>query len=231
LTSKAYRRAESQWLGLSRPYVIIFSTVTLDGRLASKEGYSRLSCEFDKVRQHRLRSEVDAVMVGGGTVRKDDPLLTVRLVKAERNPIRVIVSGSLDLSPDLKVFVTPPPTIVYSDSRACEAKRDLVETLRARGVEVVCLEGLTLTKVMEDLYSRGVRKVMVEGGGRLIWSLIKEGLYDEIRLTFSPTVFGSGVSLAEGEGFRGPEAPKLRLMEFKLCECGREIHAVYKREG
>ncbi|MCQ4335887.1 MAG: dihydrofolate reductase family protein, partial [Sulfolobales archaeon] len=58
----------------------------------------------------------------------------------------------------------------------------------------------------------------------------KEGLYDEIRLTFSPTVFGSGVSLAEGEGFRGPEAPKLRLMEFKLCECGREIHAVYKRE-
>lgn len=91
--------------------------MTLDGRLASKEGYSRLSCEFDKVRQHRLRSEVDAVMVGGGTVRKDDPLLTVRLVKAERNPIRVIVSGSLDLSPDLKVFVTPPPTIVYSDSR------------------------------------------------------------------------------------------------------------------
>jgi len=86
LTSKAYRRAESQWLGLSRPYVIIFSTVTLDGRLASKEGYSRLSCEFDKVRQHRLRSEVDAVMVGGGTVRKDDPLLTVRLVKAKRNP-------------------------------------------------------------------------------------------------------------------------------------------------
>lgn len=68
---------------------------------------------------------------------------------------------------------------------------------------------------------------MIEGGGNLIWSVIHEKLYDEIRVTVSPRIFGNGVSLAQGEGFQGDESPRLRLVDAKICQCGNEIHLVY----
>jgi 2,5-diamino-6-(5-phosphoribosylamino)pyrimidin-4(3H)-one reductase (EC 1.1.1.-) len=70
-----------------RPYVIIFSTLSIDGRLATKTGYSELSCPYDKQRQHEIRSEVDAVMVGANTVRVDNPSLTVKYSKNRRTPL------------------------------------------------------------------------------------------------------------------------------------------------
>ncbi|MEW9491907.1 MAG: 2,5-diamino-6-(ribosylamino)-4(3H)-pyrimidinone 5'-phosphate reductase [Candidatus Aramenus sulfurataquae] len=203
------------------PYIIIFSTVSIDGRLATKTGYSQLSCPFDKQRQHQLRAEVDAIVVGGNTVRVDNPSLTVKYAKKEKDPIRVVVSESLNLDPSYKVFSTPPITIVYTKSD--KSPEEFVK----RGVEVRRFS--QLVDVFEDLYALGARKVMVEGGGRLIWSLVKEGLYHEIRVTVSPRVFGNGVSLAQGEGFNGEEAPKLKLVDFKLCECKNEVHLVYRR--
>ncbi|TRM74161.1 diaminohydroxyphosphoribosylaminopyrimidine reductase, partial [Sulfolobus sp. B5] len=56
-------------------------------------------------------------------------------------------------------------------------------------------------------------------------------LYDEIRLTVSPRIFGNGVSFAQGEGYIGNDSPKLRLVDFKLCECGNEVHLIYKKQS
>jgi 2,5-diamino-6-(ribosylamino)-4(3H)-pyrimidinone 5'-phosphate reductase len=88
-----------------RPFVIISSTMSIDGRLASRDGFSELSCPYDKIRQHVLRSEVDAVMVGANTVRVDNPSLKLKYFKG-KDPVRVIVSESGNLDPSYRVFQT-----------------------------------------------------------------------------------------------------------------------------
>ncbi|BDB98236.1 diaminohydroxyphosphoribosylaminopyrimidine reductase [Saccharolobus caldissimus] len=205
-----------------RPYVIIYSTITIDGRLASKTGYSELSCPYDKQRQHELRAEVDAIMVGANTVRIDNPSLTIKYSKRRGDKIRVVVTTSLNLDPSYKIFNTPPPTIIYTldDSK--------MDKFKDKGV--IIRKFRKLNEILEDLYANfNVKKLMIEGGGHLIWNFIKEGLFDEIRVTISPRIFGNGVNFADGEGFNGEDSPKLRLIDAKLCECGNEIHLIYKK--
>ncbi|AOL17249.1 diaminohydroxyphosphoribosylaminopyrimidine reductase [Sulfolobus sp. A20] len=210
-----------------RPYIIIFSTVSIDGRLATKTGYSELSCPYDKQRQHELRTEVDGIMVGANTVRVDNPSLTIKYAKRkDKDPLRVIVSKSLNLDPSYKIFSVPPPTIVYT----MNLNSHIGENLKKKGVIIRTFS--EFKEIFEDLYTNfNVKKLMVEGGGNLIWSIIKNDLYDEIRLTVSPRIFGNGVSFAQGEGYIGNDSPKLRLVDFKLCECGNEVHLIYKKQS
>ncbi|BCU67271.1 diaminohydroxyphosphoribosylaminopyrimidine reductase [Sulfolobales archaeon HS-7] len=207
-----------------RPYVIIFSTITLDGRLASKTGFSELSCKWDKMRQNKLRAEVDAIVIGANTVRIDNPSLKVKWF-TNNSPIRVIVSSSLKLDPSLRIFQIPPKTVVYTSiSHDTSAEKELSE----RGVDVIVMDGVC--NIITDLYERyGVRRVMIEGGGRLNWSVIKEGCVDEIRVTISNKIFGRGVSFAEGEGFERDEFNRFEIASFKKCECEKEIHLIFKK--
>ncbi|MFP3201790.1 MAG: 2,5-diamino-6-(ribosylamino)-4(3H)-pyrimidinone 5'-phosphate reductase [Sulfolobus sp.] len=212
-----------------RPYIIIFSTITIDGKLAAKDHYSELSCSADKRRQHILRSEVDAVLVGAETVRIDNPRLTLKYAKG-KNPIRVVISSSLNLNPDSNIFTTPPATIVYTSNQINELKKKNLEELKRKpGITIVLLENLSPCNIMTDLYWRGVRKVMIEGGGKTIWNFVKYGCFDEIRVTISPRIFGNGTSFANGEGFEGARSPILKLVDVKLCECGQEVHLIYKK--
>ncbi|NON62630.1 2,5-diamino-6-(ribosylamino)-4(3H)-pyrimidinone 5'-phosphate reductase [Acidianus sp. RZ1] len=208
-----------------RPYIIIFSTITIDGKLASVDHFSELSCPYDKERQHILRSEVDAILVGGNTVRLDNPSLTSRRSPVRKDPVRVVISKDLNLNPSFKVFQTPPPTIVYSENPNPLIKKEVEE----KGVKVRVINPLTMKSLTEDLYALGVRRLMVEGGGKTIWSLIREDCFDEIRVTISPRIFGSGVSLAQGEGFPGKISPLLKLKAVEECQCGQEVHLIYVR--
>ena len=207
---------------MPRPYVIIYFTESIDGRIASRIGYSKLSCPYDLKRLHSVRAQVDAVIVGANTARVDNPKLTVRLVEG-RNPMRVVISASGVLSPDLSIFTVPPLTVVYTKSMSEELEREI----RAKGSEVVRLNEISACRVAEDLYARfSVRKVLVEGGGKTIWSFVKEDCFDELRVTVSPVIFGSGRNSVEGEGF--DEGKRLRLKAFKPCECGQEMHLIYR---
>ncbi len=214
-------------------YVVVYATMTVDGKIASKVGYSKLSCTYDLRRLHSVRASSDAVLVGANTVLKDDPLLTVRLVEG-KNPLRVIVDGRLRTPVNARVYNTlhEAPTIVYTSIRA-EPKK--IRLLRSRGVEVVVFNEypIPMDLVLRDLYKRGVRSLLVEGGGETIWFFVKERLFDELRITISPYVFGGhkAVSIVGGEGFRDTnDAVRLRLLEARLCECGREIHLRYVLE-
>ena len=208
---------------MPRPYVIIYFTESIDGRIASRTGYSKLSCPYDLKRLHSVRAQVDAVIVGANTVRLDNPKLTVRLVEG-RNPIRVLISASGNLDPGLNLFSVPPLTVVYTVSMEGGLEREL----KAKGVEIVRLSEITACSVVEDLYSRfSVRKVLVEGGGKTVWSFVKEDCFDELRVTVSPVIFGSGRNSVEGEGF--DEGKRLRLKAFKPCECGQEIYLIYEK--
>ncbi|AEA12168.1 2, 5-diamino-6-hydroxy-4-(5-phosphoribosylamino)pyrimidine [Thermoproteus uzoniensis 768-20] len=213
-----------------RPYVYLAAAVTVDGRIASKTGYSRLSCPVDLKRLHALRAKVDAVLVGAGTVKIDNPRLTVRYVEG-RNPVRVIVDGSLSVPQSARVFDSSAPTIVLTTEKA---PREKVAALRERGVEVIQFPGdaVPLREALERLYASGIRSVLVEGGGRINWQMLSQCLVDELVITVTPYAFGAGTSLLEGPGYDDVEsAPfRLRLLSAEICECGQEVVLRYRVE-
>ncbi|AFA38889.1 2,5-diamino-6-hydroxy-4-(5-phosphoribosylamino)pyrimidine 1''-reductase, archaeal [Pyrobaculum oguniense TE7] len=211
-----------------RPRVYMMAAVTVDGRIASKTGYSKLSCPYDLRRLHAMRAMVDAVVVGANTAITDNPRLTVRYAEG-RNPIRVLIDGALRAPTDLRLFDKSAPTIVFTTSKAPSEK---IKELQEKGVEVIVTEGTTVdpAEVVAHLGKRGVEKVLLEGGGKTNWEFLRRCLVDELIITVTPYVLGRGVSLVDGEGFADTEeAPfELRLLEAKLCQCGREIVLHYE---
>lgn len=219
------------------PYVIAYVTMSADGKIASRTGESRLSCPHDLRRLHSLRASSDAVMVGARTVIIDDPLLTTRYVKGP-NPVRVVVDGKLSIPLNARVVRDRSSRTVVVASDA--APRDKVEALRGLGVDVVTLPSVkgspgvvSLTDVMRTLHDMGLRIVLVEGGGTLLWGLFREGLVNEFRVTIAPYVVGgsSAVTPVEGQGFgsRG-EWVRLRLVSYSRCRCGG-VHLVFLVAG
>ncbi len=202
-----------------RPYTRIFSTMTVDGRIASEAGYSLLSCEEDFVEQHRVRAWADVVLVGSNTALVDDPSLTVRRV-AGRSPMRGVVDSSLRVPPTARLFSSRGVLITtrgHPRRRLEEYERRGVRVIEAGRGRVDLVEAWKL--LSEEL---GVSRVMVEGGGRLNLALLREGLVDEVWVTISPYVFGSGVSVFESQGFNGwNEVGRLRLKKVvSLCGGG-----------
>lgn len=188
----------------NRPYVILNAAMSLDGKIATVSGDSEFSDEEDWRRVHKLRSEVDAIMVGVNTVLVDDPKLTS---KVGRSPIRVVVDSMARTPPTARVITFmrgEVPTIIAVTGRAPAEK---VERLREAGAQViVCGEGdrVDLEALMEKLFEMGVRTLLLEGGGNLNWSMIERGLVDEVRVAVAPVIVGGSgaVTLVEGEGFR-----------------------------
>lgn len=133
-----------------RPYVIIVSAMSIDGRIASKTGYSRLSCPFDLKRLHEVRASVDAIMVGANTIINDDPALTPRYVKADRNPIRVVIDGRLRIPITARVITNKEaPTIIVTTESAPANK---LAEIKGLGVEVwvVGKERVDLGKTLDQ---------------------------------------------------------------------------------
>lgn len=210
---------------LARPYTVIFSTATIDGRIASKTGYSRLSCEEDFDLQHELRSWADAVMVGSNTVLVDNPSLTVRRA-AGASPVRIVIDSRLRVPPESRVFDSSAPSIlVTTRDWGDEALRPYTD----RGVKVLRAGRgrVDLVEAMELLHSIGIRRLMVEGGGRLNYALLSKGLVDEVWVTFAPEVFGAGVSVFQGEGVSGDSEKILLHLKKTMILCGGWLHARY----
>lgn len=210
-----------------RPHVILNAAMTLDGKIATVGGDSRISCPEDLDRVHELRASVDAVMVGAGTVLADDPSLTVRRARG-KNPIRVVVDGLAKTPVDAKVIDRSAPTIIAATKRAPKSKLD---ALRSSGAEVVVIgeREVDLDKLLEGLHARGVRKLLLEGGSTLNWEMLKRGLVDEIRVAISPRVVGGAGArtLVGGEGFRKAGGGiKLELLETR--KVGRDLVLRYE---
>lgn len=215
---------------MKRPYVILNAAMTLDGKIATVAGDSKISCKEDLDRLHRLRAEADAIMVGVGTVLADDPSLTVRRVHG-RNPIRVVIDGEAKTPPNARVMDRSAETIV-AVSRI--AKREKLEKLRAAGAEVI-LESknkVNLRRLLEELRSRGVRKLLLEGGSGLNWEMLRRGLVDEVRVAVAPRIVGGAKakSLVGGVGF----AKVLKGVKLKLSKVGRvgsDLLLIYRVVG
>lgn len=215
---------------MAKPHVLVYTTATVDGKIASITGFSQLSCPHDLRRLHEARAWSDAVMVGANTVLVDDPLLTVRYVEG-RNPARIVVDGRLRIPLDARIVVDRSAETIIITSE--EAPRGKMDALAGRGATVIVLPGgprLDMAEVLGTLAGLGYRRILVEGGGELLWSLFEARLVDEVRVTWTPLILGGreAVPMVGGEGFKDKgDAVKLRLVELRRCECGQEIHARY----
>ncbi|NPB06916.1 MAG: 2,5-diamino-6-(ribosylamino)-4(3H)-pyrimidinone 5'-phosphate reductase [Aquificae bacterium] len=193
---------------MERPYVIIVSEVTVDGKLtlyrgaSSKELMSLMDEEAYRY-LHEIRAKVDAIMVGCETVRTDNPSLTVRYVKG-KNPVRVIPCSTANIPLDANVLNTKEaPTIVATTERA---PRERLEKIKEKGAEVLVAgdELVDFDALLPALYERGIKTLMVEGGASINWELVRRRFVDEIRLIHLPVVVGGEnvPTLVGGEGFK-----------------------------
>ena len=215
-----------------RPYVILSACMSIDGKIATITGDSRLSDEQDFMRVHKLRAEVEGIMVGIGTVLADDPKLTVKYIKNPKNPTRIVVDSKAK-TPKTALVLTYKPEILTIIAVTENAPKDKIELLKKAGAHILFCgsdERVDLKTLMEKLYDMGIRNLMLEGGGELNWSMIKSGLVDEIRLTIAPRILGGNkaISLVSGAGFQMiDEAPNLSLIDVK--KEGDYVILTYKR--
>ena len=190
----------------SRPVVTLSYAQTLDGRLATSTGSSQWISAQESLRfSHELRAEHDAIMVGVGTVCKDDPRLTVRLV-AGRNPLRVIVDSTLRTPLTAAVLAegAAPGTALAVTDRAPAARRDKI---RALGATVLCLPAdaggrVDLVALLAALYRRGIGSLLVEGGAQMITALLRARLADRLAVCIAPKIVGTGIEAVGDLGIR-----------------------------
>ncbi|MGI0018691.1 MAG: 2,5-diamino-6-(ribosylamino)-4(3H)-pyrimidinone 5'-phosphate reductase [Nitrosotalea sp.] len=186
----------------SRPYVIVSAAISIDGKIATRTGKSNLSSKKDLTRVHNLRKSVDAILVGKNTVNIDNPSLTVRYVKG-KNPIRIILDPKGSLSPASKVIKTAKkiPTMLVT----LENAPGNVERFTTKGVQVIKCgkKKIDLKKLLKILGNKGIKRIIVEGGGITNWYFFKEKLVDEIVVTITPYILGgsTAISLVDGVGF------------------------------
>ena len=218
-----------------KPYVILNAAMTLDGKIVTAKNSSNISGDEDLKRVHELRKNVDAIMVGIGTVLADDPRLTVHKVDAnpEDNPVRVVVDSKCRTPIAARITNKDAKTIIAA---ANEFKYDFLvsdrcNVFKQRGVEFF-FSGDTrvdLTALMDYLASQGIETLMLEGGATLNFAMIKEGLIDEIRICIAPKVVGgvNAKTLFDGEGFDTmDEGVNLELTDsFSL---GKDLILTYK---
>lgn len=174
------------------PFVVLKLATTLDGKIATSTGDSKWITSLESRRYaHRLRSLVDCVMVGSGTVLKDDPGLTVRLIKG-KNPARAVLDSSLKVSAGAKVFASRRERVFVFTS--AKASRNKVKLLEKKGTEVITVkqskDGLSVKGVLKELGKRGVTSVLIEGGARLAASALKEGVVDKAIFIIAPRIIG-----------------------------------------
>ena len=176
-----------------RPYVVLKYAQTLDGRIATANGDSKwISGEEERAVSHALRAACDAVMVGVGTVLNDDPRLTVRLVPGA-SPLRVVLDSTLRTPSNALLLDGDPVTMVLTTDRASEGDRRRVRETGA-GVRVLPPGpgGVDLAAGLRVLRECGVRSLLVEGGARVITSLLGAGLVDRIVVGTASKIIGSG---------------------------------------
>lgn len=212
------------FMRIGRPFVHLKMACSLDGKIATRSGDSRwITGEAARARGHELRHAYDAIMVGGGTVRTDDPLLTDRSGKKRRcRLVRVVVDQCLHTSADAQLARTTDagPVIVFSRP---DSDSPSVDALRSRGVEVIKAE-IDLKKVLEELGRRSIQSVMVEGGATLAALLIDARLVNKVTFFIAPLIIG-GVKAPSAIAGAGAEriADALQLEQVEVRHHGRDV--------
>lgn len=213
------------------PFVLLKVAMSLDGKIATHTKESKwITGKPARERVYQLRDEMDAVMVGIGTVLQDDPNLTVALKKRRvNNPIRIIVDSSLRIPLDANVLKSPNKggirTIIATTNRADDKK---IAALKEKGVDVLIIEGseekVNLIKLMKELGKREITSVMLEGGSELNSSAIEDGIVDKVMFFIAPRIIGGKDSVPSigGKGIVKLE-DSLNIRDVHIDRIGSDI--------
>ena len=204
-----------------KPYIILSAAMTIDGKIASKIGDPELSDEEDWKEVHKLRTRVDAIMVGKGTILKDDPKLHIKYYD-HSGYYRIVLDSNLSIPLSSKVINYKPeiyPTLICTTEHVPNGKfREYGSKKNLEVIRCGSKEQVDISKLMHILLEKGIKSILLEGGGTLNWSFIEQDLIDEIRLTIAPGIIGGveATSLVEGMGFEQMnKAPRFDLIDFK----------------
>ncbi len=202
----------------SRPHVILSAAISIDGKIATRRGDSKLSSTEDLRRLHRLRAKVDAILVGKNTLMRDDPLLTVRHARG-KNPTRIILDSKGEIPSTSKILQTSSsvPTIIAVSKKITKSNR---QKLKEFPVEVIVTgeRSVNIKSLLKKLLEKKIGTILVEGGGTVNWEFIRQNLFDELIITISPFVTGGGhsISFVQGDGFdKISKSPNLLLKSVK----------------
>jgi 2,5-diamino-6-(ribosylamino)-4(3H)-pyrimidinone 5'-phosphate reductase len=202
----------------SNMHVILSAAISIDGKISTRSNDSKLSSQEDTIRLHKLRSKVDAILIGKNTLLKDDPLLTVRHTKG-KNPTRIILDSKGTISKNSKIIKTSNkiPTIIAVSKKITKANLSKLKNLP---VEIIISgeHSVNLKLLMKKLATKKIETILVEGGGTVNWEFIKNNIFDELIITLSPYLIGGNdaTSLVEGKGFsKILNSPNLKLKSVK----------------
>jgi 2,5-diamino-6-(ribosylamino)-4(3H)-pyrimidinone 5'-phosphate reductase len=219
---------------IKKPYIILSAAMTIDGKIASRSGDPELSDEEDWKEVHKLRTQVDAIMVGKGTILKDDPKLHIKYFD-HSGYHRIALDSNLTIPLDAKIVTYQQdiyPTIICTTENVAEPK---TKSFEKKGVKIIRAGGgkrVSLKKLMPQLYELGMKSILLEGGGTLNWSFVKNNLIDEMRLTIAPWIVGGhdATSLVEGKGFEEMrDCPGYNLEDISHRD--NYVTLTYKKSG
>jgi diaminohydroxyphosphoribosylaminopyrimidine deaminase/5-amino-6-(5-phosphoribosylamino)uracil reductase len=226
---------------LGRPFVIAKWAMSLDGRTSTDLGDSQwITNAAARQHVHHIRSQVDAVMVGIGTVVRDDPALTVRLPgHGGLQPVRVIVDGHLKIGPQARILRDPEggQVIIVTSGQASASKRN---ELIDRGLEVIVVDSgnrrVDPVRLLRALHARQVQSVLLEGGRQLAASMFAEGLVDKVVGFLAPKILGGATAAGPILGWGIPTMDRaLRLTNVTIRQFGDNVciegHVVHPRTG
>jgi len=214
-----------------RPHVILKYAQSMDGRIATANGDARwISSEEERAVSHALRARCDAIMVGVGTVTTDDPQLTVRSVPGP-SPMRVVLDSELRAPSNARVFDDAAPTVVITSDLAPKSRRD---ELRANDVAVRVVrtgpDGVDMTAALRALSDMGISSLLVEGGQRIITSLLRSRAADRVIVALAPIVLGKGIE-GVGDLQTGCVSDAISLVNRSVHLAGDDVLIAYDVAG
>lgn len=209
------------------PFVILKTAMTLDGKIATPEGESKW-ITGRKARRvvHQLRSSVDAILTAIGTVKMDNPELTVRIPKNTKQPKRIVIDPNLETPLNYKVFDVPPETIVVIKKQTAELKKEELKILEDKGVKFLEYDSqrVDLKWLMKQLGEAGITSLLIEGGSSLNAYAFQDGVVDKVVFFIAPKIIGGkdSIPVIGGKTFRRLEEAFL-LHDIKIKRAGDDL--------
>jgi len=205
--------------------------MSIDGKISTRGNDSSFSSRKDWIRVHKLRSSVDGIVVGISTVLEDNPMLNVRYYSKGKDPVRIIIDSKARIPLNSRIIKSSKKiqTIVGTTRNAPIRK---INALKKVGVQVLFSgkRKVNIKSLFQQLENLGLKRILVEGGGEINWSVLKIGLANELIVTISPVVVGgrNAKTLVEGEGISNiTNGIKLKLTRT-LINNKNEIVLFYK---
>ncbi|NNM67287.1 MAG: RibD family protein [Spirochaetales bacterium] len=205
------------------PYVTVSYAQSLDGRIATSEGDSQWIGGPESLRlAHELRRDHDGILVGVGTVLRDDPLLTCRIPDG-RNPIRIILDSTLRTPVSSRILSTTDqsPVWLLHGSSASPERREILAGTGCRFFELNSGEGQGVDRILSLLKKNGVKSLFVEGGGATITSFLTARAVDCLTVITAPLLIGKGIEAVGELGIR-VLAKAMRPLRFKRWTLGND---------